>query len=186
PAMAPSSRLYNRRGAVVSAVALVNGLGRIAGCEVRGGPGMTGWIDTNSGGKVSAALDALDRCDLSYIHIEAPDETSHQGRADLKIQAIEDYDKHVVQVCLAYLDAHPDTRLLAAPDHFTLVSTKGHAAGPVPFAVCGAGIAASGSSAYTEQEAEKSGILIEEGYQLVAQFLSAPAMDFSRTAPSEA
>ncbi|MCC6145762.1 MAG: phosphoglycerate mutase, partial [Candidatus Hydrogenedentes bacterium] len=60
PAMEPYSRLYNRSGAVVSAVDLVNGIGRIAGFEVLDVPGMTGWIDTNYGGKVSAALDALD------------------------------------------------------------------------------------------------------------------------------
>jgi len=134
-------------------------------------PGATGWLDTDYAGKVAAALDALNRCDAAYIHVEAPDETAHQGRVDLKIQAIEDYSRFVVGPCLDYCDTHPDTRVFAAPDHFTLISTKTHAGGPVPFGMCGPGIPRDAATAYTEGTAAASGVHIAEGHRLLRSFL---------------
>jgi 2,3-bisphosphoglycerate-independent phosphoglycerate mutase len=100
PRMAPYRERFGITGAVVSAVDLVNGIGHCAGFEVLRVPGITGYLDTNYEGKVSAALDALDRHDFVYLHVEAPDETAHQGRPDLKVQAIEDFDRRVVAPCL--------------------------------------------------------------------------------------
>jgi len=179
PQMEPYSSKFGISGAVISAVDLVKGMGRLAGLEVIEVPGATGWIDTNYEGKLSAGLDALNRHDFVYIHLEAPDETAHQGRADLKIQAIEDLDARVVKPCLAYLDAHPDTRLLVAPDHFTTIETKTHAGGPVPFALCGAGIACNGHEHYTEKDAATTGVLIEEGYQLLHHIIQDATINFA-------
>jgi len=178
PKMEPYSSKFGISGAVVSAVDLVKGMGRLAGLEVIEVPGATGWIDTNYEGKVAAALDALDRHDFVYIHLEAPDETAHQGRADLKIQAIEDLDQRVVRPCLDYLDRHPDTRILVAPDHFTTIETKTHAGGPVPFALCGAGVACNGRDRYTEKDAATTGVLIDEGYQLLHHMIRDAAIGF--------
>ncbi len=171
PVMDPFLEKFNRTGAVVSAVDLVKGIGVCAGLEVLNVPGATGWLDTDYAGKVAAALDALNRCDAAYIHVEAPDETAHQGRVDLKIQAIEDYSRFVVGPCLDYCDTHPDTRVFAAPDHFTLISTKTHAGGPVPFGMCGPGIPRDAATAYTEGTAAASGVHIAEGHRLLRSFL---------------
>jgi len=170
PKMSSFAETHGLTGAVISAVDLVRGIGTCAGMEIIRVPGATGWLDTNYEGKVSAALDALERLDVAYIHVEAPDETAHQGRTDLKIQAITDFDARVVAPCLQYADRHGDIRLLVAPDHFTLISTKTHAGGPVPFGVFGPGIPASGSAGYSEGTAASSGILIPEGYTLVRRF----------------
>lgn len=158
-------------GGVISAVDLVNGIGKCAGLEVIPVEGATGWIDTNYEGKVQAALDSLDRNDFVYIHLEAPDETAHQGRADLKIQAIEDFDAKIVAPCLAYQDQHPDTRILVCPDHYTTIETKTHAGGPVPFALCGAGVSPNETNQYSEQLARDSGVLIEAGHTLIERMI---------------
>jgi len=178
PVMQSYRDKFNRSGAVVSAVDLVKGMGRLAGLEVLEVPGATGWIDTNYEGKVQAGLDALSRCDMAFIHLEAPDETAHQGRADLKIQAIEDFSERVVAPCLKYLDKHPDTRIIVAPDHFTTIETKTHAGGPVPFALCGKGVTPDVHSVYSEKEANEKGLLIEDGFSLIGRFLTEDTLAF--------
>lgn len=178
PHMERYSSKFGLTGAVVSAVDLVKGMGVLAGLEVLHVPGATGWVDTDYEGKVQAGLEALERHDFVFIHLEAPDETAHQGRADLKIQAIEDLDARVVAPCLRYLDAHPESRLLVAPDHFTLISTKTHASGPVPFVMCGAGVPHLNGEQYSERAGEASGVLVKDGYRLVQAMLSAGPVRF--------
>jgi 2,3-bisphosphoglycerate-independent phosphoglycerate mutase len=182
PSLEPYAEKFGLSGAVISAVDLVNGIGVLAGLEVISVPGATGWIDTNYAGKCAAGLDALQRHDFVYIHLEAPDETAHQGRADLKIQAIEDMDRHIVAPFLAYQERYPDLRILVAPDHFTTIETKTHAAGPVPFALCGPGVPASGMAAYSEKAAAASGILVPDGYRLIEDMIRAPQIALPRAA----
>jgi len=178
PAMKTFQELYGISGAVISAVDLVNGMGLLAGFEIVNVPGATGWIDTNYEGKAQLGLEALERHDFVYIHIEAPDETAHQGRADLKIQAIEDFDARIVAPALAYLDAHPDTRILICPDHFTTIETKTHAGGPVPFVLCGAGVPSNGHSAYSELAASKTELCIEAGHTLTRRMIQQREVTF--------
>ncbi|HNR31544.1 MAG TPA: cofactor-independent phosphoglycerate mutase [Candidatus Hydrogenedentes bacterium] len=178
PAMAPYREKFGVSGAVVSAVDLVKGLGVLAGLEVIDVPGATGWIDTNYAGKVAAAMDALSRHDFVYVHVEAPDEAAHQGRADLKIQAIEDFDAKVVAPFLNYVERTGEARLLVAPDHFTLLSTKGHYGDATPFALCGAGVEPIGVAAYSEKEAARTGIELREGYQLTERLFREDRIGF--------
>jgi 2,3-bisphosphoglycerate-independent phosphoglycerate mutase len=171
PEMESYAERFGITGAVISAVDLVMGIGVCAGLDVIRVPGATGWIDTNYEGKVEAGLKALDDHDFVYIHLEAPDETAHQGRADLKIQAIEDFDSRIVAPCLAYHDTHPDLRILVAPDHFTTIETRTHAGGPVPFALCGAGITPDENTAYSERIAATTPINIAKGHTLVERMI---------------
>ena len=173
----PYVERFGVTGAVISAVDLVKGIGVCAGLEVLNVPGATGWIDTNYEGKVAAALSALGRHDFVYLHVEAPDEAAHQGSVELKIQAIEEFDARIVGPFLTYLETHPDTRLLAAPDHFTLISTKTHASGPVPFAMCGGGIGRDAVRQYGERAAAEGGILIARGHELVRHFIKDHPLD---------
>jgi len=169
---------FRLTGAVVSAVDLVKGIGVCAGLEVLNVPGATGWIDTDYEGKVRAAQDALNRHDFVYVHIEAPDEAAHQGNVALKIRAIEDFDARVVGPFIQYLKGNPDTRILAAPDHFTLISTKTHAGGPVPFVVCGKDVAHNGAAAYGESEALRTGVMVPYGHILIDQFINSTRLKF--------
>ncbi len=162
---------FGLSGAVISAVDLVKGIGVCAGLEVINVPGATGWLDTDYEGKVAAGLDALERHDFLYLHVEAPDEAAHQGSVELKVQAIEQFDARIVGPFLEYQAEHPETRLLAAPDHFTLISTKTHAGGPVPFTICGPGIERDALDQYGETNAASGGILLVQGYALTHHFI---------------
>ena len=179
---APRIQSYRHRfglaGAVISAVDLVNGIGVLTGLQVIKVPGATGYLDTNYKGKVSAAFEAIKEVDFVYLHVEAPDETSHEGRVDLKIRAIEDFDAYVVAPCLEYLQRHPHMRILLAPDHITAISTRTHERGPVPFALCGEGVTPNACVAYSESTAQETGILLAHGHTLVAHMLRAPTIDF--------
>ena len=178
PEMESYASKFGKTGAVISAVDLVMGIGVCAGIDVIRVPGATGWIDTNYEGKVQAGLAALENHDFVYIHLEAPDETAHQGRADLKIQAIEDFDARIVAPCLAYHDSHPDLRILVAPDHFTCIETRTHAGGPVPFALCGKGITPDANTAYSERIAASTAVLIEKGHTLIERMIRDDIMLF--------
>ncbi len=167
PRLAPYRDRFGISGAVVSAVDLVNGIGHCAGFEVLRVPGVTGYLDTNYDGKVDAALRALDRHDFAYLHVEAPDETAHQGRADLKLQAIEDFDAKVVAPCLDFARDRGDVRVVIAPDHVTSIASRTHAPGPVPFVLYGPGIVANGLTEYHEREAARAGVLFPKGFELV-------------------
>ena len=111
-------------------------------------------MGTNYAGKVTAALEALAEEDFVYLHVEAPDETSHEGSLEKKITAIEEFDRHIVGEVLKYQRTVPELRILVAPDHATPVTLKTHHAAPVPYALCGPGIAADGAQGYSEAAAQ--------------------------------
>ncbi len=144
---------FGLKGSVISAVDLVRGLGVLAGLNVRLVPGATGYLGTNYAGKIEAAKAALAEEDFVYLHVEAPDETSHEGDLAKKIQAIEEFDRNIVREILAWADGIRDVRIIVAPDHETKLATKTHAGGPVPYAVCGPGVARDGGVVYNERAA---------------------------------
>jgi 2,3-bisphosphoglycerate-independent phosphoglycerate mutase len=147
---------YGLTGSVISAVDLVRGLGKLGGLTVRIIEGATGYLGTNYAGKVAAAQSAFESGeDFVFLHIEAPDETSHEGDINKKIQAIEEFDKHVVGEMLKYQLSNPNLRIAVSPDHITALSTKTHDASPVPFCLCGQGIRVDEVDKYNEISAQK-------------------------------
>ena len=148
------SERYGLSGSVISAVDLVRGLGVLAGLKIRLVEGATGYLGTNYAGKFAAAAAALDKEDFVYLHIEAPDETSHEGSLQKKIIAIEEFDKHIVGEMRRYWEIHENLRVLVAPDHATPISLKTHHAAPVPFAACGPGILPDETLTYGESVAQ--------------------------------
>jgi 2,3-bisphosphoglycerate-independent phosphoglycerate mutase len=154
---------YAIEGTVISAVDLIRGLGILAGLKAPVIPGATGYLGTNYAGKIAAAQDALRDGDFVYLHVEAPDETSHEGSLEKKITAIEEFDKNIVGEMLRIQNETEGLKLLVAPDHATPVSTKTHAPGPVPYAMCGQGVAAGGYTVYTEEAAKDKNVLTGVG-----------------------
>ena len=125
---------YNKKGSVISAVPLCQGIGLMLGLDRILVDGATGELHTNYEGKMEAAVDALITNDFVAVHIEAPDECTHNGDLKGKIQAIEWIDSRVISPLLEKLDkGEDDYRLLIMSDHRTLSSTRGHDAGPVPY-----------------------------------------------------
>ncbi len=171
--MASYYERFGIRGTVVSAVDLIKGIGVCAGLDIVDVPGATGYLDTNYQGKVEAALRAIETQDFAYVHIEAPDETAHEGRIDLKIKAIELFDRHVVAPCLDFARHRGDCRVVVAPDHITAIATKTHAKGPVPFVVWGPGVECGCAPGYSEPAARSSGVLVRDGFRLIPYVLTA-------------
>jgi 2,3-bisphosphoglycerate-independent phosphoglycerate mutase len=126
---------FGLRGGVISAVDLLKGIGLSAGLESLAVKGLTGYLDTNYRGKVEKALDFLIENDLVFVHVEAPDETSHEGSLEKKIQAIEAFDREIVGPVLEGLSRYSAYSLLVITDHFTPIQVMTHTREPVPLVV---------------------------------------------------
>ena len=162
---------FGVRGATITAVDLAKGLSKLIGFDLIDVPGATGFVDTNYEGKASAAIEALEKYDLVFVHIEGPDEASHNGSVELKKQAVEQIDKLIVAPVLKALRGYESWRILVAPDHPTPVSTRAHSAEPVPFAMAGTNITGILHTGFSEANAAKSGLRIENGFELMEYFL---------------
>ena len=124
---------FKLKGSIISGVDLIKGIGKLLGLEVIKVEGATGYLDTNYKGKAVAAIKSLKDRDFVYIHIEAPDEASHQGLLEEKIKAIERIDKLIVG---KILDANIENLVISiATDHATPLKLRTHISAPVPFAV---------------------------------------------------
>ncbi|KJS17022.1 MAG: phosphoglycerate mutase [Peptococcaceae bacterium BRH_c4b] len=164
---------YGIRGAVISAVDLIRGIGICAGLEVVDVHGATGNIHTDFRGKALAALATLRQGnDFVYIHIEAPDEAGHQGDLQTKLKAIEEIDEKVIGTLLGGMEEFEDYRLMVLPDHPTPMCTMTHATDPVPFAVCAKTAGVLRNVRYDEKNAAAGGMtFIKDGYTLMDKFI---------------
>ncbi|MBP1735159.1 MAG: phosphoglycerate mutase family protein, partial [Deltaproteobacteria bacterium] len=87
----------------------------------------------NYSGKAHKTLDLLNDHDIVYVHVEAPDEASHEGNIEEKIKAIENIDREVVGTIFESVgDA---VKFLIITDHATPIALKTHYATPVPFTI---------------------------------------------------
>jgi 2,3-bisphosphoglycerate-independent phosphoglycerate mutase len=165
----------NLTGAVISAVDVVRGLGKLTGLEIINVPGATGYFDTNYEGKARYALRALEKHDFVWIHVEAPDEAGHAGNIEEKIRAIENIDRLVVGTLLDNMKKLDDFRLLCVPDHKTPVSTRGHAVGPVPYLLFDSrkALRTGGALPYDERAVAESKSVLPEGYRLIDDLFAA-------------
>jgi 2,3-bisphosphoglycerate-independent phosphoglycerate mutase len=162
---------WNVAGSVISAVDLVKGAGRLAGLEVIQVPGATGYYDTNYLGKAEAALESLKVRDFVFVHVEAADEAGHNGDLRQKIAAIENFDRLVVGTILNGFKDRKNVRILVIPDHLTPVVKRTHVADPVPFTLCGAGIAPDSTNSFGETQAKASGWMVEHAHEILPRLL---------------
>lgn len=138
PRMEPLSQRYPqiKRGAVISAVDLINGIGYYAGLRRIAVEGATGLYDTNYENKAAAAIEALRTDDFVYLHIEASDEAGHEGDIDLKLRTIENLDSRAVgPIYEAVKDWDEPVAIAVLPDHPTPCQLRTHTAEPVPFLI---------------------------------------------------
>lgn len=162
---------FGLSGAVISAVDLIKGIGICAGLDVINVDGATGYIDTNYLGKGQAALAALEQHDFVYVHVEAPDEASHAGNMQHKLQAIEDFDRHVVGTVLDGIKKFGDYAILCMPDHPTPVKLMTHTSEPVPFVIYRSGNSKSnGAASYDEIQAKATNLLVD-GHDLLPEYI---------------
>ena len=142
------SEKYGVRGAVISAVDVIVGLGRCLGLDAIRVPGATGYIDTNYEGKAAAAVEALKTYDFVYLHLEAIDEVSHEQNLKLKLRAIEDFDARIITPVLDAVG--PETNCAVLPDHPVPIKIGRHTRIPVPVSARVVGTVPDGITAYSE------------------------------------
>lgn len=162
---------YGLRGAVVSAVDLVRGLGRAAGMRVVEVPGVTGLLDTNYQGKVDATLDFLRAGgDFVYLHVEAPDECGHSGIVADKVEAVRRFDARIVAPLVEALEGE-DVAFFVTCDHFTPLKERTHTTDPVPFLLHHEKAVGHALPAFTEANAAATGLVLDKGHEALAYAL---------------
>jgi 2,3-bisphosphoglycerate-independent phosphoglycerate mutase len=162
---------FGINGAVISAVDLIKGMGKLMGLEVINVPGATGYYDTNYEGKADYALKSLERKDFVFVHVEATDEAGHNGDVREKILAIERFDYYIVGAFLKHFKERDDFRIMVLPDHPTPIALRTHTAEPVPFAIYGRNVAADKISEFSEAAAKSSSLKFERGFELMDYFI---------------
>ena len=166
--------LHRLRGAMITAVDLLRGLAALVGWDRIEVPGATGYTDTDYAAKGAYAARAIAEYDVVCVHIEAPDEASHEGDVDAKITALEAIDREIVGPVEEALRSLGPYRVLVSPDHPTPVRTKTHSHGAVPFLIAGTGIPADDALHYDEPSANRSRLAFGDGYKLMEFFLRHP------------
>ncbi len=174
PDLTPFFQKTNKKGAMVSAVDLLKGIGTGAQMEVPDVEGANGTFDTNYEGKAQKAIDLLtkENFDFAYVHIEAADEMGHQGSIERKIKAIEYIDDRVIKKIYDELKSKKiDFRMLVMPDHPTPIAFRTHTSNAVPFLIYDSTNEKDSGLKYSEKEAAKSNLVIKPGYKIMERLL---------------
>ncbi len=173
PALPSFKQKWGLDAAVISAVDLIKGIGLCAGMRSIDVEGATGNVHTNYQGKAQAAIEAFeDGADFVYIHVEGPDECGHRAELENKVRSIELIDQKILSPVYEYLKASGDDfKIMVLPDHPTPVRLRTHTIDPVPFMVYSSADERDGVPCFTEENAEKTGLYIRNGYTLMQKVL---------------
>jgi len=173
PALPSFMDIYGKQGCMITAVDLLRGIAALLDWPRIEVTGATGYTDTDYAAKGAAAIKAIAEpdVDLVCVHVEAPDEASHEGDVQAKIKAIEEIDSHIVGPIHEALKQQGDYRILVSPDHPTPVQTKTHSHGVVPFTIAGTGIEADTQTSYNEIQAKASAHQFPHGFEVMKTFI---------------
>ena len=175
PNMTPLTVTYPqiKKGAVITAVDLIRGIGRLAGLRCINVEGATGLYDTNYEGKAQAAIEALKTDDFVYLHVEASDEAGHDGDLKLKLQTIEDLDRRLIgPIYEAVKNFDEPVAIAVLPDHPTPVALRTHTNEPIPFLIYYPGIEADSVQTFDEIAAVDGSYGLFEGDGFINEFMN--------------
>jgi len=173
PAMETLSDKFGLSGYTISAVDLIHGIGKAAGLKPLHVKGATGYLDTNYEGKAAALIEGLKKSDLVFLHVEAPDESGHEGDLEHKLRAIRDFDSKIVGPALSIIRDYSNFVILLMPDHPTPIKIRTHTPDPVPFCIySGSGVFSEEKKKYkapgfNEKDADATGLFIEKASGLM-------------------
>ena len=157
---------FRMKGAMITAVDLLRGLADVIGWEVIEVPGITGYIDTDFAAKGRYAAEALKKCDIVCVHVEAPDESGHEGNIQNKVKSLEEIDAKIIPPIVEALRSYGEWRLFISPDHPTPCKLKTHTSEHVPWLLTGSGIPAL-SKSYDEESAKDSPYCYDHGWKTI-------------------
>ncbi len=175
PQMTPLTKTYPsiHRGAVITAVDLIRGIGHYAGLRVIEVQGATGLYDTNYEGKALAALEALKTDDFVYLHVEASDEAGHEGDVQLKLKTITDLDHRILAPIMETLSQWSEPVAIALlPDHPTPCALRTHTAEPIPFCIYYPGIIPDSVQTFDEVASQDGAYGLLEGNEFIQTFMN--------------
>lgn len=174
PTMPAFADRFGKRGAMITAVDLLAGIGKLIGFDVLDVPDQTSYHDTDYAAAGRAAIEALDQYDLVCVHVEAPDEAAHSADAVTKVAAIEAIDQHITGPIHKALGQRDEPwRMLLLPDHYTCVDSRQHDPTPVPFVMAGQHVVSVLNRPFTEANSQASDLHIAYGHELMEYFLFA-------------
>ena len=169
PVMPSFKDVYGLDAAMTSGVDLLRGLAKMMKMDILNIGGVTDGQDNDYAAQAMGALKALEKHDLVVVHIEAPDEAAHDGSIEHKVKAIEEIDSKVVGRLYSW---HGDRlRILIMPDHPTPIKIRTHCDDPVPCLLWGPGFKSVGATAFTEAEAQRTGVCFDDGYTVMSSFV---------------
>jgi 2,3-bisphosphoglycerate-independent phosphoglycerate mutase len=172
PEMETMTGRFGIKGAVISAVDLIRGLGLYAGMDIIPVDGITGKYDTNYEGKADACIEALKKYDFVYLHVEASDEAGHDADIDLKIKTIEFFDKRLIKRVLDNLHKIDDDVAIAVlPDHPTPLEFRTHVREPVPFLINNPKLSPDQVTQYDEESVKAGCYGLLKGDEFIVTFL---------------
>ena len=147
-----------KSGAVISAVDLIQGIGKYAGLRIIKVAGATGLADTNYEGKAEAAIEAIQKDDFVFVNVEATDEAGHDGDLELKLKAIDYLDQRLIKPVFEACEQMSEPICIAIlPDHPTPVEQRIHVNEPVPFLIYYKGIEPDDVQYYDEESCVAGG-----------------------------
>jgi len=173
PQLPSFAELWGITGAMITAVDLLRSIGILAGFDILKVAGATGYLDTDYAAKGAAACGALEEKDLVVVHVEAPDEAGHGGKALEKLKSLERIDAEVVAPLAELAAARGDVRLMIAADHATPIELRTHTADPVPFLLWGPGVEPDGAQSFSEAEAGRTRLVEKRGHRLMSRLVGA-------------
>lgn len=176
PALSSFFEKYGINGAAISAVDLIKGIAICAGLESIEVEGATGTLHTNFEGKAQATIEAFKAgADFIYLHLEGPDECSHQGDMEGKIKCLELIDEKVLKAILEYFEkSGEDYKILVLPDHKTPLSIRTHSSDPVPFVLFDSRLKKIfNSQNQFNERSGANGVFFESGHKLADYFFKA-------------
>ena len=136
PDMPKMEDVYGLKGAVITGVDLIKGLGVCSGCTNLDVPGATAFFDTDYNAKGEYAVNALKDNDIVFVHIEAPDEAGHAKNLEEKVKGIESIDKYILAPLVEALEnEYKDFKIAVLPDHPTPIDVGTHTRDMVPIAI---------------------------------------------------
>jgi 2,3-bisphosphoglycerate-independent phosphoglycerate mutase len=156
PGMVPFAEKYKLKASCVAAASLIKGIGKFSGMNILDVPGATGELDTDTLAKADAALSALKSSDFVFVHVEAPDEASHDGNIAGKISIIQKIDAMVGRI-LDNVDLG-EVCVVLLPDHATSCKSRAHTGDAVPVCFAGGDVMRDGVIHYSERAAYKGGL----------------------------
>ncbi|MBQ9099689.1 MAG: cofactor-independent phosphoglycerate mutase [Clostridia bacterium] len=169
PQLPSFSEKWGLKGAVISAVDLIKGIGLCAGMRSIDVEGATGNCHTNYKGKADAAVQAFrDGYEYVYVHVEGPDECGHRAELENKVMAVEKIDAEILSPVLDYLrSTGEEFKVMILPDHPTPIRLRTHTILPVPFMIYSSSNTQNGVCHFSEESAAQQNYYVANGYQLM-------------------